>query len=825
MCEGEVLTRLVHTRQLCARQSFLYFPDQQCVCTGRMAKWIVLNNSKEGSGAALHIFYFVPQVFTSQSLVTISNTNFMNNVANQHGFSRSFGGAVFIGTDASEIALRGRQTVQTDLQVSACTFANNLASHGGGAVYSASEFVKINISGSVFRMQELVDKLPAAVFILASGSISIDTVSLIADAKNPTTSLVELEMSSGDSWIEQLDLSVACPPWQNLEILQDSSTSEIVGKTRLQQAILSCLTCPAPFFLNSDGQYIVSYLPSENQKVVIKDSLGTVFQKNCIECPIGAECPGDNLLAKPNFWGIRSTSEVVFHQCPIEYCCQKKPCKSYNQCSGNRAGTLCGSCERGYSLSALSQSCIRTDNCTHHWLWFAAIIGICAYMLWYTFKGDALMLPAILKNKLCQKIRKQEQPTSKYVEKYYFSIMIYFTQVSALMRISNFQTSERFIDVTIQQIESYVGLILSIEISYISGSVCVLENMTTTTKTMFKLLFLFGIYLVWCVMFSLAVFCAFVFKPSKSNAKNIFETLENKLIFGLVEIIKYTYLGFTFLTFYSLTCVSMDVSFYDNSVWLYDSSIECYDRWQIGMIIFGIMYVVPYPLVLFIGLRSLKQMKVTRSFFLSVFFPLPVLIYWSFLALARLLKCGNKATDDRPLSKNGKLVYEAFTSGYRESKSGTQYWECVIMLRRFLISLSTFMPNPMIKLGICLGLCVAFLFHHSHVKPFAFKISNNAETLSLVMLVGVAFINLLRATFIYLGVSLHGVQIDFMNNLGLLESTFVFILGLYIISGEFLEKVKGNTKFSKRQKEDNAQEMGHDNMAPSIETKEEQNNV
>ncbi len=792
--------------------------------SGLLPSWmqVVVENSvfsknfKVGSGAALDILYFVPLMNRSrESFLKVQSTSFNGNLATKQGFTKSFGGAMHIDTQISETAYGDNQKRFFDAKVSMCKFLDNMATHGGGAIFVSSQFTETIVLDSVFSFQEIASKFPAGLFIHSESSISVKNALLIADAENHFSSLVELEMSSDQSLVKQLVMSVHCPPWQNLEIDEGFSVSEVSGDVILQKAIVSCLTCPAPWYVNSDGKFSVSYSNSQSPDIAITDSQNRSIHHDCTDCPTGAECPGDNLLAKPNFWGFNTRTGIVFLQCPVEYCCQKRPCVSYNECSGNRAGTLCGACKPGHSLSMLSKNCITNEQCSSHWFWFASLTGIFIYLFWYTFKSDVIRLPFFISDKIYQMIKKQQETNFQYTEKQYFAIMIFFAQVSAVMKLSNFQESDRKIDNIFQTMESYLGLILSIEISYISAPVCVSENMTTMRKTLFRVAFLFGIYLLWALLYFFSVIIVNILHTSYEKTHNVLQRFQRKLIFGLVEIIKYTYLGFTYLTFYSLTCVNIDLtnnmhgSTVESAVWFYDGTVKCYSRWQLAMAAFGLFYIIPYPFVLFFGLRSLKKLKLSRSFFLSVFFPVPVLIYWSVLSLSQQRKSSEKVVDDNLASNKAVVICDAFTAGYRESESGTQYWECVVMTRRFLICLTTFIPNPMIKLFVCLGMCMAFLLHHTHVKAFAHKTSNNSETLSLTLLVAVASINLLRASFMYLGVSPYGSQIELMKNLGLLESMFAFVLLLYILGAELLQKVMFQIKkvFVKTQQNEKSRGM------------------
>ena len=86
------------------------------------------------------------------------------------------------------------------------------------------------------------------------------------------------------------------------------------------------------------------------------------------------------------------------------------------------------------------------------------------------------------------------------------------------------------------------------------------------------------------------------------------------------KIIKYTYTAFCGLVFTSLVCVGLG----KNDVWWYDAKNVCLESWQLGMILFGIFYVIPFPIALYFGMRFLKEGKICAFLFLtSCICPLP----------------------------------------------------------------------------------------------------------------------------------------------------------------------------------------------------------
>ncbi len=174
-------------------------------------------------------------------------------------------------------------------------------------------------------------------------------------------------------------------------------------------------------------------------------------------------------------------------------------------------------------------------------------------------------------------------------DKGYFGIITYFVQVKAVMVMSISLGDTRLIDRIFSQIQAYSELGLNFELTYLSDDTCALKGLTTTTKLIFKLLFLSGIYFAWVVAFALF----YLFSKLIPQERDIWnpQKFKIKLIDGFIEILKHTYLGFSSIVFYSLTCTSVA----EEQVWFYDGSVQCYNEWQTVMIIFCLSCLVPYP--------------------------------------------------------------------------------------------------------------------------------------------------------------------------------------------------------------------------------------
>ena len=73
--------------------------------------------------------------------------------------------------------------------------------------------------------------------------------------------------------------------------------------------------------------------------------------------------------------------------------------------------------------------------------------------------------------------------------------------------------------------------------------------------------------------------------------------------------------------------------------------------------------------------------------------------------------------------------------------------------RLILILLGAFFSDPFPRLLIMNLLCVLFLFHHSTTRPFRDNFANTVETISLLFLTVLAFLNVFFASFLSLAMT------------------------------------------------------------------------
>ncbi len=733
------------------------------------------NNSKFGSGGAVMFSYFLSSYSQLSNAIEIKNSSFSHNAARSTS-SISKGGALAILYPISP-----KSCGILDILVSDSTFSDNIAGEGGGAIYQSTGCMHLTLLSSHFVFQDERVRQSNGLFVTSHSEISIENCQFTI-MNSTQSAFLELQMLDEQASVRKLSASLFCPKWFSVEMSNEWKT--IGGqKYMLRKCTLQCITCIPSYYFASDGQHTVSY-DNTSTGVSLLNSAGVPISNNkCLKCPQGADCPGYDLKSKPNNWGVIINEKLLFYQCPIGYCCQgtaANPCDTYNSCSYNREGWLCGKCKPNYALSVMSVECISIENCNDKWVWPLAVSAAVLYMLWYTFKDVVIQNTVVKFLSLIGQHTQLEQE-----DKGYFGLLAYFVQIEALTKISLNTIYVYKIDTIIQHINVYIRLLLTFQLSTVSNNVCPNKTMTETNKVILRFLFLMAIYASWGVMFSLSVVlkCC-VFKHVPGVPANSTQTFLN----GLVEIIKYTYGSLSDIMFYSLTCVTLA----SQVIWYYDGTVTCFSGWQMSMIAFGMFCIVPFPLALFVGLKHIRKHQITATkFLISLFLPMPFLL-WVFGQYVTGKWSDKEAAHKRELqpTKHNKELFEKFRGGYRMSDGGTQFWESVIIFRRLSLCSAVLISNSMFRLCVCTFLNSIFLVQHVWVKPFAHNLSNSAEGLSLLMLLLLSIVGVLKSSYIQNGFPTQGENEHFFQNLSLLENMMLPVLISFIVLFEFCSRRK-----------------------------------
>jgi len=236
------------------------------------------------------------------------------------------------------------------------------------------------------------------------------------------------------------------------------------------------------------------------------------------------------------------------------------------------------------------------------------------------------------------------------------------------------------------------------------------------------------------------------------------------LIHYMTVVMEVLLLGYERLAETSLTLMQC-VSIRSEQRLFIDANVPCMQWWQYLLLVYIIVFVVPFIVVLYWGSSKLSRASLTANEFLaSCMIPLPFLIYWF---VKRILKRRNRDSTNAQVVNLDVLgiLHGPFREPQGDDK-GTLYWESVLIGRRLvLLTCQAFITNLMLRMVCMVGACFLMTIHHVIKNPYRDALANKAETLSLTALSMIAVINLAKAALISYGVALDGPDIPYLETL------------------------------------------------------------
>ncbi len=208
----------------------------------------------------------------------------------------------------------------------------------------------------------------------------------------------------------------------------------------------------------------------------------------CVACPYGGHYSENIVVAKPNFWGVRNNSMMLFYPCYISHCvsCLVNDCQrpDYDVCSDHREGPICTQCKDGYTEALFSDTCVPNDQCTDHWVWPVIIVASMLYALALIFHDNItnMIFHVPVKWRLFKQ-HKQNDST-------FLITLFYYFQDSDILHVSTpYDNIKEGYMQSLQEITA--GLFdFRLDIFHLVGDQCVIANLSKVEKEMLKLLFL-----------------------------------------------------------------------------------------------------------------------------------------------------------------------------------------------------------------------------------------------------------------------------------------------------------------------------------------------
>ncbi|EDO47954.1 predicted protein [Nematostella vectensis] len=291
------------------------------------------------------------------STIQISDTDFYGNLALS-------GGAAYF--------------TQGQIYLDRCRFVDNFASARSGHIEVDSDSTGMVISDSNFTQNQHTKyyegiSFSTATFISTDSAAPLVFDNTIMDSRAKRALDTTLRISKGGE-VDFIDSMIKCPIGSSLTVF--NFTNKITQNCTIWITSLQfdCHAC-------ANGLY--SLLRGSSNGTAPASGL------QCLPCPFGASCAGE-IKANNGFYGYRvrdSPPALNFTVCPVGYCRSPPPDETgYNSCLGNRTGTLCGMCNRGYTATVLSPECIPRGECTDTWMWGVAVVFILLVALYLVSK-------------------------------------------------------------------------------------------------------------------------------------------------------------------------------------------------------------------------------------------------------------------------------------------------------------------------------------------------------------------------------------------------------------------------------------------------------
>ena len=243
-----------------------------------------------------------------------------------------------------------------------------------------------------------------------------------------------------------------------------------------------------------------------------------------------------------------------------------------------------------------------------------------------------------------------------------------------------------------------------------------------------------------------------------SNNQNLEDKWDGflcRLKAGYVNLMLLGYSSIALFTLRSVYCVSLPGNgVEDTKTHLFiQASVECYQPWQQLAIVVILLWIAPFPIVLYVGGRLLRSHRITANHFLLVLTVPPVCIYFALCSGVGSSR-GNwseggsdSRTRERILSVMNKPFRQITIATTPTTIKQALIWEPVLIGRRLLLVVMTtlILSSPIIRLCLVGFVLIVFALHDYRAKPYNSDHLNLLQLLSTLVLALLLMVNMFWA--------------------------------------------------------------------------------
>uniref|UniRef100_A0A7M5WVS0 Uncharacterized protein n=1 Tax=Clytia hemisphaerica TaxID=252671 RepID=A0A7M5WVS0_9CNID len=166
------------------------------------------------------------------------------------------------------------------------------------------------------------------------------------------------------------------------------------------------------------------------------------------------------------------------------------------------------------------------------------------------------------------------------------------------------------------------------------------------------------------------------------------------------------------------------------------ASIKCYTDWQYLIMAVIALWVVPFPLVLYTGCRTLRSYRISPNEFLMILTIPPLSLF--FLVIRPLAFTQYHFVFDQATLEEKDQILGVLNGPFKlnfKNQESHLVWEPVLILRRLLLIVTTtFISSPIIKLYPVGLLFFSFAVHDFVQNPFDNQKLNFIQNVSMALL-------------------------------------------------------------------------------------------
>ncbi|CAB3990686.1 Hypothetical predicted protein, partial [Paramuricea clavata] len=533
-------------------------------------------------------------------------------------------------------------------RVSSCRFLDNRAGPNPyTAVVTISDEATVSFVDCYFANQQTSVQSNQ---LFASGFRTIkfigkNTFNLIA-LKEEQSVFIHIPTSLSSGMIMRKDFKILCPQGYKLNPQQ-----QCIGITNGMICFyinVQCEQCPTKTYTLQRGEFIF------NKSNDIQ----------CQQCPRGGDCGSGLVTAKPNFWGYKTKMKMVFVQCPPGYCCDSEDCVTYDNCHGNRSGTLCGQCPEGMSETLFSTQCISNTECSFNYFFIIGTIAmLILYLVFFLYHKEILSIlrTSLFSKRLSFSINNRNKQRNNVSTggntsspSGMIKIFFYYYQVCNLLR-SSVGSSKK--GQFIHNFENVISRVMNMVLVNLPSIKCPLKDLHAVPKAVI----LHSVGYCLLVLLSLLYFLSKLILILRrlgnggdrrtalqhvTSTGSDLSSSASKSSFSQRVASAFTYISLLMYASSAKLCLSLlhCVPVGDNQVLFLDGSVKCYQTFQYFLLAYMITSILPFCVVPVLGSYLLKSGRIgVKQFCAACIFPLPFCCFWLYLLL-KDCRCGNQGS-------------------------------------------------------------------------------------------------------------------------------------------------------------------------------------